>query len=362
MVAVTRTIFCIAMVLLGMVSMWTTYKSLYDSILPEPTIKINLAEGVVWDCSVFALLLSVAIGMMLFALKIAIIDEQKKLNVLGVVGLTIVGFISISFNLDVLYRIADRDFFIRYSTDRMRSVYENFMAQTNGTLIKKRDELRKVVAKQEGELDAEIKGLRTAPEGYGPIARKEDYRLTVLQKTSEVELKTVEEVLTKKEEADKLLRTALPKSLDEIQQLQGQLRVVVKDMDSAAERPMPEVVRLENPLFAVFSKVFDFRSVGIKEIFLVIVAFFLDLGDIIGYSLIPNRPQRKKQSQLALAGVPDFRGPEMVFPPTLGGAENESLIPLPDPAEALPRRIEPPARETDESESRPSRSFGIRRR
>ena len=109
-----RTVFFLAMFLLGAVSMWTTYQSLHDSILPKPTVQIALSENFVWDCSIFALMLSVAIGMMLFALKIAIVDEEKRLNIFGVLGLTVIGFISIAFNLDVLYRTADRDFFIRY--------------------------------------------------------------------------------------------------------------------------------------------------------------------------------------------------------------------------------------------------------
>ena len=150
MVIITRLIMYMAMTLLGIVSMWTTYVSLHDSILPEPVIRLHLGTNVVWDCSIFALGLSVAIGMMLFALKVAIIDEQKRLNVLGLLGLTVVGFISISFNLDVLYRTADRDFFVRYSSEKMRAVYEDYLRNVQTELLAKEQKLKKEVAKQEG--------------------------------------------------------------------------------------------------------------------------------------------------------------------------------------------------------------------
>lgn len=337
MVLVTRVIFCVAMVVLGIVSMWTTYVSLHDSILPTPEVRFSLGNGIVWDCSVFALGLSVAIGMMLFALKLGIIDEHKRLNFLGLIGLIVVGFISISFNLDVLYRTADRDFFIRYSTQKMRGVYEKYMEETQAKLVSKRDECLKVVARQEGELDAEIRGLREAPRGYGKIAKQEDYQLTLLEKTSQVELDSVKEALAKKEEADTLLRETLPASIEEVEQLQNQLRVVVKDIGAMSGVPLPDVVKLESPLFAVFEKVFNWRTVGIKEIFFVIIALFLDLGDIVGYSLVPDKTKKKKVSDLA--ALPDFDAPEVVLPGSRGRALAE------------PEKVEAPLGLTDESVS-----------
>jgi len=310
---VTRSLFYIAMVLLGIVSMFTTYQSLHDSILPEPLVRIYLGSGVIWDCSIFALGLAVAIGLMLLALKVAIIDEQKRLNVVGVIGMTTVAFISIAFNVDVLYRWADRDFFIRFSNEKMRSVYEDYLTQAQAKLIVRRDETLKLVAKQEGELDAEIRGLREKPEGYGRIARQEDYKLTVLQKTSAVDLKSVEEAMAKKEEADTLLRGSAPTTLAEIDQLQNELRVVLKDVGAVSGVRLPEVVKPDNPLFAVFTKLFDIHAIGIKEIFILLVSFLLDLGDIIGYSLIPNRT-KKREEGLALAAIPDFAGPQRLLP------------------------------------------------
>ena len=319
----TRTIFFLAMFLLGAVSMWTTYQSLHDSILPEPMVRIAFSPDFVWDCSIFALMLSVAIGMMLFALKIAIVDEKKRLNIFGVLGLTVIGFISIAFNLDVLYRTADRDFFIRYSTEQMRGVYENYLSEAQGKLVERQESLRKVTAKQEGELDAEIRGLRTAPQGYGPIAKKEDYELTVLAKTTAVELESVDAALVKKEEADTLLRSAMPASIEEIEKLQNELRVIVKDVGVVGGLPLPAVVRTESPLFAVFSKVFDWRNIGIKEIFFVVLAFFLDLGDIIGYSMVPNR--KRKAYEIAMEKLGNFPEPGLVVPPHLLNRESESL-------------------------------------
>ena len=288
-----RTIVFAAMLLLCSVSMWTTYVSLHDSILPEPVLPIELPNGVIWQCSVVALGLSVAIGMMLLALKFAIIGGEKRLNFLGILGMTVVAFISISFNLDVLYRTADRDFFLRYSNDRMRSVYEAYLADVQGELVEQRTALRRELAKQAGELESEIQGLRKAPAGYGPYARQEDYKLTVMQKTVEVELAAVDSAIAVKEEADEILEASAPVSITEVEELQSRLRAKSKDLAGLTGLPMPDVVRLENPLFAVFAKLFDFRTVGLKEVFFVLIAFFLDLGDIIGYTLVPNKKPRQ---------------------------------------------------------------------
>jgi len=326
----TRAILVVAMIILGIVSMWTTYQSLHDSILPAPVVQIRFSEDTVWDCSVFALALSVAIGLMLYALKLAIIDEQKRLNVLGVIGLTVVGFISISFNMDVLYRWSHQTFFVNYSASRVKSAYEDYLTQTQQALIDKRDELLKQVAKQEGELDAEIKGLREAPAGYGAIAKSEDYELTLLQKTTAVELKTIEEALAKKQEADALLANSMPGSIEEVEKLQHELRVLVKDVGSVSGKSLPEPVKLESPLFAVFRKLFDWDQVGLEEIFFVLLAFFLDLGDIIGYSLVPAARKKPRLAPLAAAepvtDLPDFLKPKAESSP----ASLASLPPQPE--------------------------------
>ena len=295
MEALTRSIIFVAMVMLTIVSMWTTYVSLRDSILPEPQFTFHFMNGFVWDCSIFALFLSVAIGLMLFALKMAIIDGHKRLNVVGIVGMSIVAFISITFNLDVLYRTADREFFLNYSASRMRGAYEDHLAKVQTKLAEKRETVQKEIARQEGELESEIKGFRTAPSGYGPIAKQEAHELTILQKTGAVELETVTAALATIEEANHLLRTSFPKSIPDVEQLQNQLRVLVRDVTAMAGMPMPEPVRLENPLFAVIAKLFDWSTVGLKEFFFLAIAIFLDLGDIIGYSLVPNKPKDRKK-------------------------------------------------------------------
>lgn len=310
-----------AMSLLGAASIWTTYKSLYESILPEPVWQIALPNGVTWDCHVIALILSLAIGMMLFTLKAAIIDGQKRLNIFGVLGMTIVAFISIAFNLDVLYRTADRDFFVRYSNEQMRKPYEEFLAQVQDDLNKRKTTAMKQLALQEGELESEQRGLRKAGAGYGPLAKEEDYKLTLLQKTTEVELQSVTAALETKGKADELLRTVTIAGIEDVHKLQGDLRVVCKDLAGVSNVTLPTPVRLENPLFVVFAKVFDWNQIGIKEVFFVIIAFFMDLGDIIGYALIPNK-RRKRQV--------DFPGLDLDDePPILMGRNDVSpLLPL----------------------------------
>lgn len=315
------------MMCLGVVSMWTTYVSLHDSILPKPTVMIPV-HGIQWECSIFALLLSVAIGMMLFALKMAIIGEHKQLNILGVLGLTIVGFVSIAFNLDVLYRTADRDFYLSYSNQQMRSAYDQYLTDILTKLNDKQMELRKIVAKQEGEKEAEVKGLRQAPAGYGPIAKSEDYKLTLMVKQAQVELDGIDQTLkTNKEKVDQLLATRNPTTIDEVQQLQTDLRVALKDLGAAASVPLPKPIQADSPLFAVFDRLFNYKTVGLKEVFFLILAFLLDLGDICGYVLVANKKPARGVTVSPTGkpvplrqGIPVFRSPELLPHPSTSDA------------------------------------------
>lgn len=356
----------VAMILFSIVSIMTTYISLTDSILPEPTFDVPLGGGYMWrDCAVFALALSVAIGLMLFGLKLAIIDGQKRLNLLGVIGLTFIAFISITFNMDVLYRTADKEFFLRYSDQKMRAVYENFLAEAQTKLTARREALQKVVAKQEGELEAEIRGLREKPAGYGPVARQEDYRLTLATKESEVELQSVEEAMTIKDEADMLLANTQAASLEEIHALQEKLRVPVAKLAGLAAMPVPPIVKQETPLFVVFEKLFDWRNIGPMEILILFLAFLLDLGDIIGYSLVPNKAQRVTRP--AWATLPEnLSGPEVVRRPSGAAAFLETSQDTPGTSEGL---LSAPLSTVDEevpvarfSEERRRRPFRFRRR
>ena len=363
MSAIVKTIVFVAMVLFSIVSMCTTYISLSDSILPAPTILVQLTEEFAWTCSVLALFLSIAIGLMLFAIKIAVIDGQKRLNVLGIVGLAVIAFISISFNMDVLYRIADNDFFLSFSTGRMKAPYEDYLVQAQSELRTRRDTLRKGVALQEGELDAEIRGLREDPRGYGTVAKKEDYELTLLQKTTAVELESIDEAFERKKEADALLASTVPNSTDEIEKLQHELRVIVKDVAAATSLPMPKPIKTESPLFAVFAKLFDLRTIGYKEIFILLVAIFLDLGDIVGYSLVPNK--KKRTLKLITPIGPEPVSADVTLPPHL--QEHPQLDDRSTPTEPIEitdgSNKLAAAQGTDQPSRRASkRPFGFRRR
>ena len=332
-----KTLVFVAMCLLGLVSIWTTYASLHDSILPEPSILIPIGPYT-WDCSIVALGLSVAIGIMLFALKMAIVDEEKRLSLLGCVGLFCIAFISITFNMDVLYRTADREFYLRYSTGQVKDVYGKYLTEVRSNLTERRTEVAKSVAGQEGELESEVKGLREAPAGYGARARQEEYRLTVLSKTSEVELQSYDEAIQSLQNAEQILGSDQPKSIIEVEQLQDKLRVAMVTAGSVAGLPMPEAVRLDNPFFAVFARLMDFETVGIKEIFFLIIAFFLDLGDILGYSLVPNKTKRPKPRLLD--------GPGAWRPAELVPIENETRLPV-NPDRAPTETIEMAAENAD---------------
>ena len=123
----------------------------------------------------------------------------------------------------------------------------------------------------------------------------------------------------------------MPQTLEEIDKTQAELRVIVKDLSGASGVPMPELIKTENPLFAVFEKLFDYKTVGFKEIFILITAFLLDLGDIIGYSLVPGRKKERKEvriepfpePRLALLPSEDQTGSRMpapIAPMATGGA------------------------------------------
>ena len=205
----------------------------------------------------------------------------------------------------------------------MRNVYERYLADSQQALTEKRDKIRKDVAMQEGELQAEIKGLREAPAGYGPRARKEDYHLTVMEKTSLVDLESVDEALQTVEGADSLLQSTTPQTIEEVQKLQDDLRVVVKDVGARAGIPLPEPVKLESPFFAVFQNLFDLNKIGMKEIFFLLIAIFLDLGDIVGYSLVPNKPRKPAVNRPTLVAMPNLPGPEFVLSPALASTGEE---------------------------------------
>ncbi|NUM52323.1 MAG: hypothetical protein HUU46_01645 [Candidatus Hydrogenedentes bacterium] len=313
-----RFVIYIAMVLFSIVSIWTTYVSLRDSILPKPTFPVTFAPGQVHDLSVFALALSVAIGLMLFALKLSIIDGHKRLNIFGIIGLTVVASISIAFNMDVLYRTADQQFFLNYSESKVRTAYEDYLTSTQAKLNERKQELEKQVARQEGELESEIKGLREKPAGYGTEARKEEYELTLLEKTAQVELQNILAAQEKKKDVDAVLVQASVTKLDDVMKLQDDLRVQIKDFAALAGTPMPPAVKLESPLFAVFQKLFDFRTAGPLEYLILALGFLLDLADIVGYSLIPTEKNRKEKKSPAIwAAVPEhLPGPEVITSPT----------------------------------------------
>jgi len=123
--------------------------------------------------------------------------------------------------------------------------------------------------------------------------------------------------------------------------------VALKDAGAVAGIRLPDVLKLENPLFAVVTKIFDLKSVGIKEIFLVIVAFLLDLGDIIGYSLVPNR--RRNEREEPIEARPEFPGPERIPVPrdlpaasllSAGGAIEPSAKEVSDPTDEFPAAAE----------------------
>lgn len=291
----------VAMAMLTVVSMWTTYVSVKDSILPAPIITLPW----VGSFSFLALFLSLGIGLLLLALKLAILDEHKHLNILGVIGLTIISFISIAFNMDVLYRTADQQFFLSYCNNKVRGVYEPYFAQVQKELSLRKDDLLKSLAQQSSQVSAEVEGLRTKPAGYGPVAKEETYKLKLLEASVNVEITSIDEALAAKKKADQILLSTDAKTVDAVQDLQNQLRNTIKDAGALAGVPLPQPVQLESPLFAVFNQLFTWKVVGLKEIFFFAIAVFLDLGDIVGYKLVPTNRKRFMKKPTPAAAPPD---------------------------------------------------------
>lgn len=297
--------FSIAMTALTLVSMWTTYVSLSDSILPGPEVAVPIGDGKSVPLAVPALVLSVGIGMMLLALKFAIINERRNLGILGFAGLFIVAFISISFNVDVLYRVSHQDFMLKHADQKMRATYEDYMAEVQSVLAKRETTLLRDVARQEAELESEIEGLREAPAGFGERARAEKYQLNIMQKEAEVDLQNLEAAIIAKEKADELLTAALPRSIDDVLELETQLRVIVKDAGAVAGVPMPAPVELELPIFAVFSRLFDPQRIDFMACFILLTAIFLDLADIIGFNLVARSSRDHKLGTPPGSGMHD---------------------------------------------------------
>ncbi len=325
---VTMTMFSVAMTALTLVSMWTTYVSLADSILPGPLVPIPYAEGESVSIAVPALALSVGIGMMLLGMKFAVINERRNLGVVGFIGLFVIAFISISFNLDVLYRVAHKDFMVNHADQQMRATYENYLSEVQTVLSERELDLKRHVARQEGELESEIQGLREAPAGFGERAKAEQYELNLMQRESEVELETIQEAIAKKDEANTLLSASLPETTDDVLILEKQIRVLVKDAGAVAGIPMPAPAEIEMPIFAVFSRLFDSETVGFKEVFYLLIAMFLDLGDIVGYNLVARKGSRQSSSGGSggmAAPIPGL-SQEMLPPPASDSDEDSRAV------------------------------------
>jgi hypothetical protein len=233
----------------------------------------------------------------------------------------------------VLYRTANADFHLRYTDSQMRQTYENYLAEVQHTLAERQSAVRKQVAIQEGELESEIQGLRQAPAGFGNRAREEQYELTLLEKESEIELESVREGLAAKDKADLLLASTFPTTLAGVQELENEVRVLARDAGTAANIPMPPPSEPETPLFAVFSNLFDPETIGFEEVFFLLIAVMLDLGDIVGFNLVTRKASMRTASAV----------------PTGSGYRPAEYIPdrLPIKGKAL-RQLEADYRDDDE--------------
>jgi hypothetical protein len=295
MSVIARAMVYLALTMFSVVSMWMTYASLHDSILLKPEVSIPLWNGVVWQCSVFALLISMAIGLMLFALKLTIIEGQRRLNLFGFVGLLLVASISIVFNVDVLYRVANPTFYERHAYNAVRSVYDAYLTDVQAELPSRRDPQPTEPVSLEAGLDAEREGLGEDPAGLGAQ-------------------EGIDPALAAREKVEALLAKSMPDTVEGVAAWQEEIRAAAKPLGELAGKPLPPAARVETPLSAVFANLMDWQKLGFMEVFILALAVLLDLGDIVGYSLIPNQPKKRRS---ALPAMPEFDMPEMaVLPPT----------------------------------------------
>lgn len=219
------------MVLLTSVSIWANYASLSTSVLPEPRVPVPLPTGGTWECTVVALVLAVALGLMLFALKLTILDEDRRLNGAGALGVIVILLLSVAFNADVLYRVADKDFYPRHA-----------MAQT--------------AAAYSAHLE----------------------RIAADNPTAETAAAV--------DKARRLFLAAAPEDMEEVAAIEQTVRTA---LTQAGIDPPPEPTHLDSPLFAVLAHITNVQSLGVQDWFLLLLALFLDLGDLIAYRLLPAR-------------------------------------------------------------------------
>jgi len=242
---VIRTTVYAAMVLLTSVSIWANYASLRVSVLPEPEVAIPLPTGGTWACAVVALGIAVALGLMLFALKLTILDENRRLNGAGAFGFAVILLLSVAFNADVLYRVADKDFYPRQAMTQTAAVY---MAHLD----------------------------RIAADAASPDA------------------------VAAVDKARRLLQSAAPQDMDDVTATEQAVRTALAE---AGIEPPPAPTRVDSPLFAMLAHLAKVQGLGVQDWFLLLIALFLDLGDLIAYRLLPARrlaeplPRRPQRPQ-----------------------------------------------------------------
>ena len=201
--------------------------------------------------------------------------------------------------------------------------------------------------------------------------------MTLLQKEAEVELRALDEVQSSRQHANELLVKS-PQDLAGVEALQGELQAALKDLGAKAGIPLPEPYRAQNQLFVVFAKLFDFRNSSFMEIcmslLIMALALLLDLGDIIGFSMVPDEPGGKRTRKHV--DYDEYLGPEIVpaplsANPMLARRETAVLDYQPgDPGDdkeaffARPRENYPLPEEEVEAagQSRPRRPFRTRHR
>ena len=122
------TLLSIATLALTALSIWANYVSLSASVLPLPTIALSLFTGATWQCSLPALGLAIAIGLLLLAIKVNAAGCGKSVGFAGYCAFAVVACFSILFNVDAIYRMTQEGYDLQLANQQTTAVFGPYMA------------------------------------------------------------------------------------------------------------------------------------------------------------------------------------------------------------------------------------------
>jgi hypothetical protein len=121
------TLLSTATLALTALSIWANYVSLSSSVLPKPTFTLSLVTGAPWHCSLPALGLAMAIGLLLLAIKVSAAGQDRSIGITGYCAFAVVASFSILFNMDAIYRVAQNTYDLQLANQQPTAVFGPYM-------------------------------------------------------------------------------------------------------------------------------------------------------------------------------------------------------------------------------------------